>query len=343
MLWHAVKEARCPEGVVSDSKGDKVPQSVLWDWRKEFDFSLIKLKLDETEQQRQNLQRLIAVSDARQDLLDLALKRMQHLQTQGVMECGWDTRWLWDDNEIQLGLENGTLLKSYSAGGLSGSHDSQSPELASLATWWCSDGRECSRHQGWIKVLQEDLELERTDLVSLITGKPGKPKAEDNRTQPSGTLRNVNAKFASGWIIQTRRPRQQQRTAALRKSQPRQSSRPPKGAIARRLMCEESSCRSEYPCNRNHVHLTLHRLLSRLCNCGGNDFPHCAGQLINIHPPPHLLSRSHVLRREPLPCVTRGTFVRRSLFGRRGASARQSPPAKAVHLPCRDPVLLVSI
>jgi len=164
MLWHAVKEAHCPEGIISASNGDKVPQSVLWARRKEFDLSLIKLKLDETEQQRQNLQRLIAVSDARQDLLDLALNRLQHLQAQGLMECGWDTRWLWDDSEIQLGLENGTLVDSYSAGGLSGSNDNHPPESASHSAWWCSDGRECSRHQGWIKVLQEDLELERTDL-----------------------------------------------------------------------------------------------------------------------------------------------------------------------------------
>jgi len=204
MLWHAVKEARCPEGVVSDSKGDKVPQSVLWDWRKEFDFSLIKLKLDETEQQRQNLQRLIAVSDARQDLLDLALKRMQHLQTQGVMECGWDTRWLWDDNEIQLGLENGTLLKSYSAGGLSGSHDSQSPELASLATWWCSDGRECSRHQGWIKVLQEDLELERTDLNAAQRHLAEREREVRIRMDNSDTAPTTTAKDRSVAEISTK-------------------------------------------------------------------------------------------------------------------------------------------
>jgi len=164
-VWHAVKDARCPEGVVFDQQGQKVVQSVLWARRKAFNLSLIQEKLDEIERQRQDLHRLLAIADARQDLLDLALARMQDLQKLGEMECGWDTRWLWEDSEIQRGLENGSIFQSYPGGVLSGRSSDQVPEPmpSSASTWWCVEGRECQRHQGWIKLIQEDLELERSD------------------------------------------------------------------------------------------------------------------------------------------------------------------------------------
>lgn len=144
-----------------------MPQSALRARRREFNLSLIKQKLEEIEIQRQDLQRLVAVSDARQDLLDLALARMQDLQKQEEMECGWDTRWLWDDSEIQRSLENGSLQESYPSGNLNGRNSNHvaEPVSASTSTWWCIEGRDCVRHQGWIKLLQEDLELERMDQV----------------------------------------------------------------------------------------------------------------------------------------------------------------------------------
>jgi len=165
VLWQAVKEARCPQGVVFDQHGQAAPQSTLWTRRREFNLSLIQAKLDEIENQRRDLHRLTAISDVRQDFLDLALARMQDLQTSGEMECGWDTRWLWDDCEIQRGMENGSFLESYPDGALSARTSDKVPESvpSSPPSWWCTEGRECERHQGWVKALQEDLELERSD------------------------------------------------------------------------------------------------------------------------------------------------------------------------------------
>lgn len=202
-MWQAVKDARCPEGVVFDQQGQKVSQSVLWARRKEFNLSLIQGKLDEIETQRQDLHRLLAIADARQDLLELALARMQDLQKLGEMECGWDTRWLWEDSEIQRGLENSSILESYPGGVLSGRTNDQVPEpiLSSASTWWCVEGKECQRHQGWIKLIQEDLELERSDQVSflLVEANITPMTMNRNRMQPRENLRNASAKSEYGW------------------------------------------------------------------------------------------------------------------------------------------------
>jgi hypothetical protein len=169
-IWQFVKDARRPEGMVVDQLGQAVSQNDLLGRRREFNLSLIQEKLNSIKGERAELEKLVAITEARQDLLDLALVRLQNLQKLGEMECGWDTRWLWDDSEIQHGFENGSIRNGLPDISLNGNGNKRASESVSSTpfSWWCIEGRECPRHQGWVKVLQEDLELERSDQVSFL-------------------------------------------------------------------------------------------------------------------------------------------------------------------------------
>jgi hypothetical protein len=172
-LWDAVKDARRPEGIVVDQNGHVTSQQDLRFHRRKFNLALMRKNLDDIEKQRNELCRLVAITEARQDLLDLALARLQDLQSMEDLECGWDTRWLWDDSELQHGFENGSIFDGYPDGPLIARNKNHvpNPVTSTSSQWWCAEGQECIRHQGWVKLLQEDLELERSDQVDFFFGR----------------------------------------------------------------------------------------------------------------------------------------------------------------------------
>jgi hypothetical protein len=167
VLWQVVIDARRPEGIIVDRFDKAISQSDLWSRRREYNLSLIQNKLGEIEREREELGKLVATTEARQDLLDIALARLQGLQNSDGLECGWDIRWLWDDGEIQQGFEDGSIRDGSPVDSFNGRGANRVSELVPSTTysWWCTEGRDCPRHQGWVKALQEDLELERSDQV----------------------------------------------------------------------------------------------------------------------------------------------------------------------------------
>lgn len=155
--------------MVINREGQAVPQQDILAHRRDFIVSVAQKHLEEIDSQRKSLAKLIAITEARQELLDLALARLQDLESMTILECGWDSRWLWDECKIQSGFADGSIRQSYPDGSLNGRPPDHAvkPIPSSASSLWCLEGNECSRHSGWAKLLQEDLELERSDQVSL--------------------------------------------------------------------------------------------------------------------------------------------------------------------------------